>query len=71
MGVTNALYNYGFEYSNPAKPYDLDGFVNSKEAAAGLEYYKELYDTATPPGSSNWYMGKILMHTNLDRLLCK
>lgn len=58
MGVTNALYNYGFEYSNPAKPYDLDGFVNSKEAAAGLEYYKELYDTATPPGSSNWYMGE-------------
>ena len=36
MGVTNALYNYGFEYSNPAKPYDLKGFVNSKEAAAGL-----------------------------------
>ena len=58
MGVTNALYNYGFEYSNPAKPYDLKGFVNSKEAAAGLEYYKELYDTATPPGSSNWYMGE-------------
>ena len=56
MGVTNALYNYGFEYSNPAKPYDLKGFVNSKEAAAGLEFYKELYDTATPPGSSNWYM---------------
>ena len=58
MGVTNALYNYGFEYSNPAKPYDLKGFVNSKEAAAGLEYYKELYDTGTPPGSSNWYMGE-------------
>ena len=58
MGVTNALYNYGFEYSNPAKPYDLKGFVNSKEAAAGLEFYKELYDTATQPGSSNWYMGE-------------
>ena len=58
MGATNALYNYGFEYSNPAKPYDLKGFVNSKEAAAGLEFYKELYDTATPPGSSNWYMGE-------------
>ena len=23
MGVTNALYNYGFEYENPDKPYDL------------------------------------------------
>ena len=29
MGVTNALYNYGFEYENPDKPYDLEGFVNS------------------------------------------
>lgn len=58
MGVTNALYNYGFLYENPDQPYDLDGFVNSKGAVAGLEFYKELYDTATPPGSSNWYMGE-------------
>lgn len=47
MGVTNALYNYGFQYENPDKPYDLDGFVNSKGAAEGLEFYKELYDIAT------------------------
>ncbi|WP_420861307.1 ABC transporter substrate-binding protein [Algirhabdus cladophorae] len=58
MGVTNALYNYGFLYENPDKPYDIDGFVNSASAAEGLEFYKELYDTATPPGSSNWYMGE-------------
>lgn len=58
MGVTNALYNYGFQYENPAKPYDLEGFVNSDGAVAGLEFYKSLYDTATPPGSSNWYMGE-------------
>lgn len=58
MGVTNALYNYGFEYENPDKPYDLEGFVNSAGAIAGLELYKELYDTGTPPGSSNWYMGE-------------
>ena len=58
MGVTNALYNYGFLYENPDKPYDLEGFVNSEGAVAGLELYKELYDTATPPGSSNWYMGE-------------
>jgi multiple sugar transport system substrate-binding protein len=58
MGVTNALYNYGFQYENPEKPYDLEGFVNSDGAVAGLEYYKELYDTATPPGSSNWYMSE-------------
>ncbi|MEO1191492.1 MAG: ABC transporter substrate-binding protein [Pseudomonadota bacterium] len=58
MGVTNALYNHGFLYENPEQPYDLEGFVNSPGAVAGLEYYKELYDTATPPGSSNWYMGE-------------
>jgi multiple sugar transport system substrate-binding protein len=58
MGVTNALYNYGFQYDNPENPYELDGFVNSSGAVAGLAYYKELYDTATPPGSSNWYMGE-------------
>jgi len=59
MGVTNALYNYGFEYGNSENPYaELDGYVNSAGAVAGLEYYKELYDTGTPPGSSNWYMGE-------------
>ena len=58
MGVTNALYNYGFEYGNPDSPYDLEGFVNSDGAIAGLEFYKELYDVGTPPGSSNWYMGE-------------
>ena len=56
MGVTNALYNYGFQYENPDEPYQLDGFVNSPEAVAGLEFYKELYDCCTPPGSSDWYM---------------
>ena len=58
MGVTNALYNFGFEYNNPNKPYDLDGFVNSDGAVAGLEYYKVLYDCCTPPGSSDWYMSE-------------
>lgn len=58
MGVTNALYNYGFQYENPEKPYDLDGFVNSEGAVKGLEFYKELYDCCTPPGSSDWYMSE-------------
>lgn len=57
MGVTNALYNYGFAYENPNKPYDIDGFVNSDGAIKGLEFYKDLYDCCTPPGSSDWYMG--------------
>ena len=58
MGVTNALYNYGFQYENPDKPYDLEGFVNSDGAIAGLEFYKRALRHGTPPGSSNWYMGE-------------
>src|SRR6056297_17765 len=49
MGVTNALYNYGFEYDNPDNPYELDGYVNSSGAVDGLEFYKALYDCCTPP----------------------
>ncbi|MGU9962261.1 MAG: ABC transporter substrate-binding protein [Candidatus Puniceispirillales bacterium WSBS_2018_MAG_OTU23] len=58
MGVTNALYNYGFQYENPSKPYDMEGFVNSRGAIEGLKFFRELYETGTPPGSSNWYMGE-------------
>lgn len=58
MGVTNVLYNYGFQYSNPDKPYDIKGFVNSDGAVKGLEFYKALYDCCTPPGSSDWYMSE-------------
>jgi multiple sugar transport system substrate-binding protein len=33
MGVTNVLYNFGFDYDNPKKPYQMQGFVNSPDAA--------------------------------------
>ncbi|MFN7168720.1 MAG: ABC transporter substrate-binding protein [Pannonibacter sp.] len=58
MGVMDVLYSFGFLYQNPDKPYDMEGFVNSKGAVAGLEYYKSLYDCCTPPGSSNGYMSE-------------
>lgn len=58
MGAMDALYSFGFEYQNPDKPYDMDGFVNSPQAIAGLEYYKTLYDCCTPPGSSDAYMSE-------------
>ncbi len=54
----DVLYSYGFQYENPKKPYDMEGFVNSPGAIAGLEYYKALYDCCTPPGMSNAYMGE-------------
>ncbi|WP_370877108.1 ABC transporter substrate-binding protein [Kaistia dalseonensis] len=58
MGVSNVLYDYGFEYQNPKKPYEMEGFVNSPGAIAGLEFYKELYKCCTPPGASNSYMSE-------------
>jgi multiple sugar transport system substrate-binding protein len=56
MGVTSALYANGVRYDNPAKPYDMKGFVNSKAAADALKIYKDFYDCCTPPGHSNAYM---------------
>ena len=56
MGVTAALYAWGFKYQNPNKPYDMEGFVNSPDAVAALEFYKALYKCCTPPGYSDAYM---------------
>jgi multiple sugar transport system substrate-binding protein len=56
MGVANALYPFGFRYQDPAKPYAMQGFVNSAGAVRGLEFYRELYRCCTPPGYSNAYM---------------
>jgi multiple sugar transport system substrate-binding protein len=56
MGVTNVLYDYGFDYNDPKHPYRMDGIVNSKEAAEGLEFYKSLYKCCQPAGLSNAYM---------------
>jgi multiple sugar transport system substrate-binding protein len=56
MGVTNAMYGYGFDYDDPKHPYHMDGFVNSPGAVKGLEVYKELYKCCQPPGLTNAYM---------------
>ncbi len=56
MGVTGALYANGFQYEDPANPYHMEGFVNSPNAVAALETYKDLYKCCTPPGHSNAYM---------------
>jgi multiple sugar transport system substrate-binding protein len=56
MGATSALYSFGFEYEDPKKPYSMDGFVNSKGAVEGLEFYKSLFKCCTPPGYTNAYM---------------
>ena len=56
MGVTAALYSWGFQYENPDKPYDMQGYVNSPAAAEALAFYKDLYECCTPPGHSDAYM---------------
>src|SRR5882757_1577306 len=56
MGVTNAMYTFGFKYDDPKKAYQMEGFVNSPEAVQGLEFYKALYKCCTPPGLTNAYM---------------
>jgi multiple sugar transport system substrate-binding protein len=58
MGVTNALYSYGFEYQDPKRPYHMEGFVNSADAVKGLEMYKEIYKCCTAPGMTNAYMSE-------------
>ena len=56
MGVTAAMYAWGFQYQNPDKPYDMEGYVNSPDAVDALEFYKSLYKCCTPPGHSDAYM---------------
>ena len=60
MGATGSLYTHGFKYENTPGEYDMEGAVNSPEAVAGLEFYKELYDCCTPPGYTDSYMGESL-----------
>jgi multiple sugar transport system substrate-binding protein len=56
MGVTAALYAWGFKYENTPGKYDMEGAVNSADAVAALEAYKDLYKCCTPPGYSDAYM---------------
>lgn len=49
MGFENALFSYGGELGN-YETYEVDGIINSPEAVAALEMYRELYQF-TPP---NW-----------------
>ncbi|WP_435258563.1 ABC transporter substrate-binding protein [Thioclava sp. FR2] len=60
MGATGALYAWGFKYENTPGAYDMEGAVNSPAAVEALEFYKEFYKTATPPGYDNAYMEQSL-----------
>ena len=55
-GRDRRALRWGFQYEDPDKPYHMEGFVNSPDAVAALEFYKELYKCCTPPGHSDAYM---------------
>jgi multiple sugar transport system substrate-binding protein len=56
MGVTAALYSWGFKYEVEPGSYKMEGAVNSPGAIEALEFYKDLYTCCTPPGYSDAYM---------------
>lgn len=56
MGVTAALYAFGMNYEQTPGSYKIDGGINSADAVKGLEFYKALYDSISPPGHSDSYM---------------
>ena len=71
MGVTNALYAWGFQYQNPNKPYRMEGFVNSPDAVEALEFYKALYKCCTPPGIPTPTCRKISTRSSRARSRCR
>ncbi|MEZ4866091.1 MAG: sugar ABC transporter substrate-binding protein [Caldilineaceae bacterium] len=52
MGYENVMFSYGARWQNP-ETNEVMGVVDSPEAVAALEYYRELYDCCSPPGMGN------------------
>lgn len=51
MGVQNTFFGWGGAWQDANN--NVKGVVNSPEAVAGLQYYKDLYDCCQVPGLSN------------------
>ena len=59
MGVTNALYNLRLPVRRPRRALPARRLRQlARGGREGLEFYRELYDCCTPPGSSDWYMSE-------------
>ena len=52
MGYENVMFSFGARWQD-AETNEVLGIVNSPEAIAALEYYRELYDCCSPPGMGN------------------
>ncbi len=60
MGALGSLFTFGFKFENTPGKYDMEGAVNGPDSVKGLEFYKTLYKTATPPGYTDAYMEQSL-----------
>jgi multiple sugar transport system substrate-binding protein len=52
MGYENVMFSYGARWQDP-ETNEVLGIVDSPEAIAALEYYRELYSCCSPPGLGN------------------
>ena len=57
MGYENTLFPFGSDWKD--ENYNVMGVINSPEAVAAAEYYKELYDCCQAPGLSNAFFVEI------------
>jgi multiple sugar transport system substrate-binding protein len=51
MGFENVLFSFGADWKDADNK--VDGVINSPEAIAAAEFYRELYNCCSPPGMSN------------------
>lgn len=56
MGFENVLFSFGADWKNADN--EVLGVINSPEAVAALELYKELYDFS-PPGTTNAFFAEM------------
>jgi multiple sugar transport system substrate-binding protein len=57
MGFQNMLFSYGAGWSD--ENFNPEGVINSPEAVAALEFYRELYECCQPPGMSNAFFSEV------------
>ncbi|MBA3845776.1 MAG: sugar ABC transporter substrate-binding protein [Planctomycetes bacterium] len=59
MGFQSVMWAWGGAYCDPAT-YKVDGVLNSAKGVQALEFYTELCQNCTPPGSTNYYHSECL-----------
>ena len=70
MGVTDVLYDFGFKYENPDKPYEMEGFVNSDRCGEGARILQGALRVLHAARRSNAYMGEGSTPSNPARWPC-